>query len=322
MTPVLAVNDLSVRFRLDEVELTAVNGISFELNEGECLGIVGESGSGKSQTFLATLGLLADNGSANGSVRFRGQEILNAPRHVLDELRGNRLAMIFQDALSGLTPTMRIGEQMTEVLVRHTGASRASARQRALEALEVVRIPAAAERLRSYPFELSGGMRQRVMVAMATLCRPELVIADEPTTALDVTVQAEVLRLLNGLKQHTRMALVLITHDLAVVAGLCDRVLIMYGGRVAEAAAVRDIFTRPRHPYTRALLRSVPSLGMNPERDLPAIPGQPPNLAALPPGCAFADRCAQAIDRCRQSTPPLRRVGDGHLSACHLEDGA
>ncbi len=319
MTPVLAVNDLSVRFRIDEGEVTAVNGLSFELNEGECLGIVGESGSGKSQTFLAALGLLADNGIASGSVRFRGQEILNAPRTVLDELRGNRLAMIFQDALSGLTPTMRIGEQMAEVLMRHTGASRAAARARALEALEVVRIPAAAERLRSYPFELSGGMRQRVMIAMATLCRPEVVIADEPTTALDVTVQAEVLRLLKGLKEHTRMALVLITHDLAVVAGLCDRVLIMYGGRVAEAASVRDIFTRPRHPYTQALLRSVPSLAIDPARDLPAIPGQPPNLEALPPGCAFADRCAQVMERCRHSAPTLRRVGDGQLSACHLE---
>jgi len=317
--PILEASKLAVRFATYGGAVTAVSDLSFTLHEGECLGIVGESGSGKSQTFLAALGLLADNGSASGSVRFRGEEILNAPRAVLDGIRGNRISMIFQDALSALTPHMRIGDQMTEVLVRHKGLSRSAARQRAIEALEVVRIPDAANRFSAYPFELSGGMRQRAMIALATLCKPEIIIADEPTTALDVTVQSQVLRLLDGLRRHTSTAIVLITHDLAVVAGLCSRVLIMYGGRAVEYGPVRDIFHQPRHPYTQALLRSMPSLLIDPAVDLPAIPGQPPDLENLPPGCPFAARCEHVIEHCHSAMPPLERVGEGHFKACYRE---
>ncbi len=318
MAAVIECQGLNVRFRTDDGAVTAVSDLDFSLNPGECLGVVGESGSGKSQTFLAMFGLLAPNGSATGSIRYRGTELLNAPRGALDELRGNRLAMIFQDALSGLTPTMRVGEQMAEVLVRHQGLTRQQARARVIEALEVVRIADPERRYAAYPFEMSGGMRQRVMIAMATLCRPEVLVADEPTTALDVTVQAQVLRLLDGLKRHTGTSLVLITHDLGVVAGLCDRVLIMYAGRAVELGPVRDIFRRPAHPYTRALLRSMPGLGIDPAEDLPVIPGQPPDLEHLPPGCAFASRCAHVVETCRVTRPALLAVGADHARACHL----
>ncbi|MEO8443910.1 MAG: ABC transporter ATP-binding protein [Gammaproteobacteria bacterium] len=317
MTPVIECEQLNVRFRTDSGEVTAVSDLDFSLNAGECLGVVGESGSGKSQTFLAMFGLLAPNGRATGSVRYRGTELLNAPRAALDGLRGNRLAMIFQDALSGLTPTMRVGDQMAEVLMRHQGLSRRDARLRIIEALEVVRIADPERRYSAYPFEMSGGMRQRVMIAMATLCRPEVLIADEPTTALDVTVQAQVLRLLDGLKRHTGTSLVLITHDLGVVAGLCDRVLIMYAGRAVEVGPVRDIFRRPAHPYTQALLRSMPNLRIDPGEDLPVIPGQPPDLENLPAGCAFASRCHCPVDICRTERPALRTLDAGHTRACH-----
>jgi oligopeptide transport system ATP-binding protein len=318
MKSLLEVEKLSVRFRTDGGELTAVTDLSFALAKGECLGVVGESGSGKSQTFLAMLGLLASNGSASGSVKFDGRELLNAPRESLNDLRGNRIAMIFQDALSGLTPTMRIAEQMSEVLITHRGMGRAQARQRALEVLEIVRIPDAGRRLRAYPFELSGGMRQRVMIGLAMLCNPELLIADEPTTALDVTVQAQVLKLLLGLKQHTGAAVVLITHDLAVVAGLSDRVMIMYAGRAVETGPVAQIFREPQHPYTIGLLRSVPTLAGDPAQDLPTIPGQPPDLEHLPRGCPFADRCQHVMSRCTTEQPALRPIGPDRLVACHL----
>ncbi|MCK6371648.1 MAG: ABC transporter ATP-binding protein [Gammaproteobacteria bacterium] len=317
MSRLLAVTGLNVRFRTEGGALDAVSDLGFAVHAGECLGIVGESGSGKSQTFLAILGLLAANGSATGSARFDGQELLNAPPASMNELRGNRIAMIFQDALSGLTPTMRIGEQMVEVLAVHRGLGAAEARRRVLEVLQIVRIPDAQRRLRAYPFELSGGMRQRVMIALAMLCNPDLLIADEPTTALDVTVQAQVLKLLAGLKRHTGSGIVLITHDLAVVAGLSDRVMIMYAGRAVESGPVREIFSTPLHPYTIGLLRSVPGLEHDPAVELPTIAGQPPDLARLPPGCPFAARCGRVIDRCLTDLPPLRELRPGHLAACH-----
>lgn len=319
MTPVVECRQLNVSFQTDGGQVTAVTDLDFTLHAGECLGVVGESGSGKSQTFLAMFGLLAANGRATGSVRYRNTELLNAPRSVLEGLRGNRLAMVFQDALSGLTPTMRVGDQMAEVLMRHQGLSRRAARSRIVEALEVVRIADPERRYAAYPFEMSGGMRQRVMIAMATLCKPEVLIADEPTTALDVTVQAQVLRLLDGLKRHTGTSLVLITHDLGVVAGLCDRVLIMYGGRAVEYGPVREIFRQPAHPYTQALLRSMPSLLIDPARDLPVIPGQPPDLENLPPGCAFASRCNYTVEQCRLERPELRAINASQARACHFE---
>ncbi len=316
--PVLKIRDLSVSFAAGDQQLAAVSNVSFDLNEEECLGIVGESGSGKSQTFLAALGLLARNGRATGSVLYRGQEILNAPRHELDELRGNRLGMVFQDALSGLTPTMRIGQQLAESAERHLGMSPAEARARALEMLEIVSIPDPAQRLNAYPFELSGGMRQRVMIALAMICKPDVLIADEPTTALDVTVQAQILRLLDGLKRHTKTSVVMITHDLAVVAGLCDRILIMYGGRPVELGATAEIFSGPLHPYTAGLLRSMPTLSIDPEVDLPAIPGQPPDISQLPAGCAFAERCERASDRCLREDPLLTARTNARSVACHF----
>ena len=322
MAALLECRGLNVRFRTDTGTVAAVSDLDFDLEPGECLGIVGESGSGKSQTFLAMFGLLAANGTASGSMRFRGTELLNAPRPVLDDLRGNRLAMVFQDSLSGLTPTMRIGEQMTEILVRHQGLGRSAARERVIQALEIVKIPDAAQRFDSYPFELSGGMRQRVMIAMASLCKPDVLVADECTTALDVTVQAQVLRLLDGMKRKAKTALVLITHDLGVVAGLCDRVLILYGGRAVELGPVHQIFNAPAHPYTQALLRSVPSLVHDPREDLPVIPGQPPDLEHLPPGCSFAERCVHRLAVCETERPPLAAVSEGHQSACHLGRGA
>ncbi|MGI9329112.1 MAG: ABC transporter ATP-binding protein [Gammaproteobacteria bacterium] len=322
MTALLDCEHLEVRFHTEDGEVCAVNDLNLQIQPGECLGIVGESGSGKSQSVLAMLGLLADNGTASGSVRYRGRDILNLPRTELDQLRGDRLAMVFQDALSGLTPTMRIGEQLTESLRRHRGLSRAAAKAKVLEILEIVKIPAPETRYKAYPFELSGGMRQRVMIAMAMLCQPELLICDEPTTALDVTVQAQILRLLDGLKRHTGTAIILITHDLGVVAGLCDKVLIMYAGRAVETGTTHDIFNNPRHPYTAGLLRSVPCLSDDVSADLPTIPGQPPNLEVLPPGCAFAPRCEQAIAACQASAPGMLSVGSGHAAACHRIESA
>jgi oligopeptide transport system ATP-binding protein len=316
---VLECRDLNVHFDTADGRIDAVNGLSFELRRGQCLGIVGESGSGKSQTFLAIMGLLAANGRATGSVRLHGEEILNTSRRRLDAIRGDKIAIVFQDSITGLTPHKRIGDQLTEVLTQHRGLGRGAARQKVLEMLELVRIPEPVRRFRMYPHEFSGGMRQRVMVAQALLCQPDVLIADEPTTALDVTVQAQILRLFKGLADHTNTALVMITHDLGVVAGLCDEVMVMYGGRVVEHAGVEQIFYAPRHPYTRGLLACMPRADRDSE-SLTAIPGQPPDLGALPPGCAFAPRCPQAFERCLEQRPTLEAAVPGHLKACHLEE--
>ncbi len=318
MTVLLECENLAVTFDIDQGQINAVQDLSLTLSSGECLGVVGESGSGKSQSFLAMLGLLARNGRASGSVKFRGEEILAANRRRLNELRGSRLAIIFQDALSGLTPTMRVGEQLAEALRCHEAVDSAQARARAIEMMEIVNIPDAANRFSAYPFELSGGQRQRIMIAMAMICRPDVVIADEPTTALDVTVQAQILRLLDGFRRHTETALVMITHDLAVVAGLCDRVMIMYAGRPVEMAPTATLFDRPCHPYTIGLLKSMPTLRNDPAADLPVIAGQPPDMRKPPPGCAFAERCALAEERCREERPQLRQVGGSQQVACHL----
>ena len=318
MTPLLEIRDLSVRFDVGDAELNAVRDLSFGVAEGECLGVVGESGAGKSQTFLAALGLLAENARATGSVRFQGREILNAPRRELDALRGRRLAMVFQDPLSGLTPTLRVGRQLEEAARRHLGMNARQARKMALDMLETARLPDPKRCLDLYPFELSGGMRQRVMIALGMICRPDLLIADEPTTALDVTIQAQILGLLAELRRDANTSIVLITHDLAVAAGLCDRILIMYNGRLIESGTTREVFSAPRHPYTAGLLASLPSLATDPATDLPAIPGQPPDAMVTMRGCAFAERCKHVMDRCRSERPVLAAHKGRHAAACHL----
>ena len=318
MPAVLEVDDLTVRFATPEGDVAAVSEVSFAIGEGESVGVVGESGSGKTQAFLAIMGLLASNGRCSGSVRFRGRELLGLPRRELDRIRGARLAMIFQDPMTSLNPYLRISRQMTEVLVEHKGMSEAAARAASLRLLDQVGIPDARRRFDLYPHEFSGGMRQRVMIAIALSCQPDLLIADEPTTALDVTVQAQILELLHELRRELGMAIVLITHDLGVVAGLCERVMVMYAGRIVEEGPSEPLFEDPRHPYTLGLLRSMPRLDEPGVAELKTIPGQPPNLQALLEGCAFRDRCRYAFERCL-ARPELVEFEHGRAKACHLE---
>jgi len=317
-TPVLAVRDLSVRFTTNDGPVYAVNDVGFELGRGQTLGIVGESGSGKSQTMLAMMGLLARNGTATGQVLHHGRNLLGLPAAELNAVRGDRIAMIFQDPMTSLNPYLTVERQMTEVLELHRGLGRREARVRAIRALDDVKIPDAKRRIDFYPHEFSGGMRQRVMIAMALLCEPEVLIADEPTTALDATVQAQIVQLLRELQREHGTAIVMITHDLGVVAGLCDDVLVMYGGRVMEHASADDIFHRPTHPYTRGLLAALPRLDAGAET-LRSIPGNPPNMNALPPGCPFSSRCRFVQERCVSTLPLLQPLAPGAptLRACH-----
>ena len=319
MTAVLEVEDLTTRFATHDGEVLAADRVGFRIDEGESLGVVGESGSGKTQVFLSVMGLLAKNGRSTGSARYKGSEILNLPARRLNKIRGDEIAMIFQDPMTSLNPFLSIARQMTEVLREHKGLGEAEARRRGIAMLELVGIPEAKARFDMYPHEVSGGMRQRVMIAMALLCEPELLIADEPTTALDVTVQAQILELLSRLKRELGMAIALITHDLGVVAGLCERVMVMYAGRAVEVAQAGALFHDPQHPYTRGLLNSMPRLDSDSMGQLATIPGQPPNLQALPAGCVFADRCSYVFDRCRHERPVLTDCGPGRAKACHLE---
>ncbi len=317
--PLLDIHRLTVRFATEDGFVHAVNGIDLAVRRRSVLGVVGESGSGKSQTWLAVMGLLARNGHAEGEVRLNGRNILNLPQRALTRLRGNKMAMIFQDPMTALNPYLTIGRQMTEVLQWHRHMSRRDANARAIQALESVHITGAARRLSMYPHEFSGGMRQRVMIAMALLTDPELLICDEPTTALDVTVQAQILALLDELRERFGTAIVLITHDLGVVAQIADRICVMYGGRQMEQADAHTLFHACRHPYTEGLLRSVPRLDRPRTERLATIPGNPPDLAALPPGCPFAPRCSYVMDVCRREMPPPVNVGERHLKACHYQ---
>jgi oligopeptide transport system ATP-binding protein len=317
--PLLEVAGLETRFTTQDGTVNAVNGVSFTVNKGETIGIVGESGSGKSQVLMSIMGLLPQNGRSTGSVKFAGSEILGLPRDALNKIRGSQIAMIFQDPMTALNPYLTIGKQLTEVLTFHRNVSEVEAREQACALLEQVHIPEPAKRLNMYPHELSGGMRQRVMIAMGMLCRPDLLIADEPTTALDVTIQAEILSLLAEQQAASGTAIILVTHDLGVVAQLCDRVFVMYAGRIVEQGSARQIFYQPQHPYTRALLQSMPRLDDDVTGDLPTIGGQPPNLARLPAGCAFAERCRNCQDACLSAVPPLRQIAPDRWTACRRD---
>ncbi|NVD06969.1 ABC transporter ATP-binding protein [Vibrio sp. JPW-9-11-11] len=315
MMSLLDVKDLRVEFTTQDGIVTAVNDLNFSLEQGETLGIVGESGSGKSQTVFAIMGLLAKNGIISGSAKFEGNEILNLPEKALNKVRAEQIAMIFQDPMTSLNPYMKVSDQLMEVLMLHKGMGKAEAFEESVRMLEAVKIPEARKRITMYPHEFSGGMRQRVMIAMALLCRPKLLIADEPTTALDVTVQAQIMDLLNELKKEFNTAIIMITHDLGVVAGSCDKVLVMYAGRTMEYGTVDEIFYNPSHPYAEGLLKAIPRLDTEGEI-LPTIPGNPPNLLRLPPGCPYQERCHRVIDRCKQEAPILMPFADGRQRAC------
>ncbi|MEU1185174.1 ABC transporter ATP-binding protein [Streptomyces sp. NPDC005820] len=315
----LEVRDLRVEFRTRDGVARAVNGVSCAVHAGETLAVLGESGSGKSVTAQAVMGILdvPPGRITGGEVLFKGRDLLRMKEDERRRIRGAEMAMIFQDALSSLNPVVPVGDQLGEMFVVHRGLSRKDARARAVELMDRVRIPAAKQRVVDYPHQFSGGMRQRIMIAMALALEPALIIADEPTTALDVTVQAQVMDLLAELRREYRMGLVLITHDLGVVADVADRIAVMYAGRIVESAPVHDLYKAPAHPYTRGLLDSIPRLDRK-GHALHAISGLPPNLMDIPPGCAFHPRCPAARDACRTDVPPLHPVDEDRGSACHF----
>ncbi|MGR6972501.1 ABC transporter ATP-binding protein [Streptomyces cynarae] len=315
----LEVRDLHVEFRTREGIARAVNGVGYAVDAGETLAVLGESGSGKSVTAQAVMGILdtPPGRITGGRVLFQGRDLLTLKEEERRRIRGAGMAMIFQDALSALNPVLTVGDQLGEMFVVHRGMSKKDARARAIELMDRVRIPAARQRVRDYPHQFSGGMRQRIMIAMALALEPALIIADEPTTALDVTVQAQVMDLLAELRREYGMGLVLITHDLGVVADVADRIAVMYAGRIVESAPVHDIYKSPAHPYTRGLLDSIPRLDRK-GRELYAIEGLPPSLTHIPPGCPFHPRCPLARDVCRTDEPPLYEVDEQRGSACHF----
>ena len=315
----LEVKNLKVEFETADGVVNAVNNVNFSIEEGKILAIVGESGSGKSQTVFAMTGLLDHNGSATGSVKFEGEEILNIPNQKLNQIRAEKIAMIFQDPMTSLNPYVRVSDQMTEVLMHHHGASKSDALKQSINMLDAVRIPDASNRIRMYPHEFSGGMRQRVMIAMSLLCKPKLLIADEPTTALDVTVQAQIMKLLADLQKDFGMSIILITHDLGVVAGNSDDMLVMYGGEIMEIGKTENIYSAPTHPYTQGLMSAVPRLDDSEER-LITIPGNPPNMMKAPEGCPFSPRCRFAVDKCNSDSPALLKIDNSnHFRSCHVD---
>jgi len=314
----LEVNNLNVEFNTADGIVRAVNNVSFSLEEGKILAIVGESGSGKSQTVFAMMGLLDQNGRATGSVKFEDQEILNLSISELNLIRSEKIAMIFQDPMTSLNPYMKVSEQMAEVLIHHKGLSKTDAIKQSISMLDAVQIPEARNLIRMYPHEFSGGMRQRVMIAMSLLCNPKLLIADEPTTALDVTVQAQIMHLLSDIQKEFGTSIILITHDLGVVAGNSDDTLVMYGGQVMEIAKTELIYASPTHPYTQGLISAVPRLDDNADK-LKTIHGNPPDAMLDPVGCPFSPRCKFSKDICSTQTPELLEAGENnHFRACHV----
>lgn len=322
------IRDLYTEFKTDQGIVKAVRGVSLDVDQGEALGIVGESGSGKSQTMYSLIGLLADNGYvAGGTFKFDGEDITpssfpNEKAYVeaMRKLRGDKMAMIFQDPMTFLNPVLKIGTQLVEPLLNHTDMTKAQARERALELMRLVGIPEAEKRIEQYPFEFSGGMRQRIVIAIALANNPKLVIADEPTTALDVTIQAQVLELIDELKKNTNSAIIMITHDLGVVAKLCDRIAIMYGGEIVEIGTDKEIFYEPKHPYTMGLINCISNPEDDSKEDLKPIPGSPPDLLDPPKGCPFVERCEKAMRVCKDFPPEVTTFSKTHQCACWLTD--
>lgn len=322
MTPLLAIKNLTVDFQVEEGVLQAVRGVSLSINEGETVAIVGESGAGKSQVFHALMGLQAQNATLTGSAQFMGVELLNQSAKQLNKLRGSAMSIIFQDPMTALNPYLRIGKQLCEVLEVHKEMNKSDAKKQVLQILNKVHINEPELRFDSYPHQLSGGMRQRVMIAMALLCKPKLLIADEPTTALDVTVQTEIIRLLRDIHEAEKTSIILITHDLPLVAGLCERIVIMYAGKIIETGTVEEIHHHAKHPYTQALLEATPE-NSEPSGRLKAIDGQPPNPLKLPTGCAFHPRCAYATAQCKEHQPSSQQLTPTHAYTCfRVEDEA
>ncbi|HGM3505465.1 TPA: ABC transporter ATP-binding protein [Clostridioides difficile] len=314
----IEIKDLKVYFHTDKGIVKSVNGVSFNINEGETIGIVGESGCGKSVTAMSLMKLLPTSKIEGGEIIFQGKDILKMNENELMGIRGNEISMIFQEPMTSLNPAFTVGNQIIEGIMLHQDLSKEEAKKKVIDMIKLVEIPRAEEIYNSYPHELSGGMRQRIMIAMALSCNPKLLIADEPTTALDVTIQAQVLDIMKNIKEKLNTSIMMITHDLGVIAEMCDKVIVMYAGKIIEVAEVVELFKNPKHPYTIGLLKSKPTLGENKEKRLYSIPGQVPNPIGIPDSCYFSDRCEKVCDKCRTQIPPLTELNNGHSIACWL----